>query len=49
MSRENESLTLLGNQNTTYDTQYNPSVLERFGNKPSVAKTFGGRLRRRYR
>lgn len=33
MSRENEPLTLLGNQNTTYDTQYNPSVLERFGNK----------------
>lgn len=33
MSRENELLTLLGNQNTTYDTQYNPSVLERFGNK----------------
>ena len=33
MSRENEPLTLLGNQNTTYDTQYNPSVLERFSNK----------------
>lgn len=33
MSRENEPLTLLGNQNTTYDTQYNPDVLERFGNK----------------
>lgn len=33
MSRENEPLTLLGNQHTTYDTQYNPDVLERFGNK----------------
>lgn len=33
MSREHEPLTLLGNQHTTYDNQYNPEVLERFGNK----------------
>ena len=31
--RERESLTLLGNKNTEYKTDYAPEVLERFGNK----------------
>ncbi|MBQ2116346.1 MAG: NADPH-dependent 7-cyano-7-deazaguanine reductase QueF, partial [Lachnospiraceae bacterium] len=31
--REKENLTLLGNQNTQYKTEYDPSVLETFVNK----------------
>lgn len=31
--REKEDLTLLGNQNTKYDMNYNPGVLEAFSNK----------------
>ena len=33
MSRENENLTLLGNQNVTYHTDYTPDILEAFDNK----------------
>ena len=33
MSREKEGLTKLGSQGTTYDMNYNPSVLEKFSNK----------------
>ena len=32
--REKENLTLLGNQQTEYSMDYNPSVLEAFQNKP---------------
>ena len=31
--RENENLTLLGNKNTSYSSDYNPDVLEAFENK----------------
>ena len=31
--RENEGLTLLGNRNVKYDTDYNPNLLETFENK----------------
>ena len=31
--RENETLTLLGNKNTSYSSDYNPDVLEAFENK----------------
>ena len=31
--KELEGVTLLGNQNTKYETDYNPSVLETFANK----------------
>ena len=31
--RENENLTLLGNKNTSYSSEYNPDVLEAFENK----------------
>ena len=31
--RENEGLTLLGNRNVQYDTDYNPDLLETFENK----------------
>lgn len=33
MSRENENLTLLGNQNVIYHTDYTPDILEAFDNK----------------
>ena len=33
MSREKENLTLLGNQNTKYKSDYAPEVLETFTNK----------------
>ena len=33
MNRENEGLTKLGSQGTTYESKYNPSVLETFDNK----------------
>lgn len=33
MSREKENLTLLGNQNVTYHTDYTPDILESFDNK----------------
>ena len=32
--REKENLTLLGNQQTEYRMDYDPSVLEAFQNKP---------------
>ena len=31
--RENEGLSLLGNKNVKYDTDYNPGLLETFENK----------------
>ncbi|MGN0301978.1 MAG: NADPH-dependent 7-cyano-7-deazaguanine reductase, partial [Anaerotardibacter sp.] len=31
--REKENLTLLGNQNVSYSSDYNPEVLETFDNK----------------
>ena len=31
--RETEGLTLLGNKNVKYDTEYNPGLLETFENK----------------
>ena len=33
--RETEGLTLLGNKNVKYDTDYNPDLLETFENKHS--------------
>ena len=42
--REKENLTLLGNQQTEYSMDYNPSVLEAFQNKHPENDYFGIKL-----